>query len=143
MAYQITHVVVSDDGSLVAATSVDGGAQVWDSETKEPVTLPLQHPKGLHWASFTAGANQLLTLCSDGRGYLWNLSPLSRSRDSLEKLCTLISGEGAPDAPASETRWEDLRTRWGEVLGVAPEAIAAWHRQEAQRCEDNQQLELA
>src|SRR5262249_8998860 len=131
MGYQVLHVTFSEDGQLFAACSVDGTARVWETETGEPVTPPLRHSALGSQGWFTARAQPLVSLCEDGRAYVWDLAPLQGTLDDLEHLAELLKGDSDPGSAGVSSPVEAELERAPDILKVSPAAIAAWHGREA------------
>jgi WD40 repeat protein len=63
----------SPDGRLIATTSDDGTARIWDAATAEPVTPPLAHDKPVNEARFSADGRRIVTAGSDGTARVWEI----------------------------------------------------------------------
>ena len=67
--------VSSPDHRRVLTLSYDKTARVWDMHTGKALSLPLQHARPVHFASFTPDGRQFLT-CSDVVR-VWDLAAVS------------------------------------------------------------------
>jgi WD40 repeat protein len=68
-----TDVAVSGDGKYVLIASEDHTARVWNTQTNQPVTGPLEHRKTIAFAAFSANAAQIVTVSVDGVAWVWKL----------------------------------------------------------------------
>ncbi|MEP7310676.1 MAG: toll/interleukin-1 receptor domain-containing protein [Acidobacteriota bacterium] len=58
----VLHAEYSADGRRIATACDDSTARVWDAETGEPVTAPLQHQGPVNWASFSMDGRHVVTV---------------------------------------------------------------------------------
>ena len=71
---------LSPDGRLLAATSVDGTARLWDLASARPIGAPLPGASGdMVGAAFTRQGSHLAVVHERG-GYLWDVRPSSWER---------------------------------------------------------------
>ena len=68
----LTDLAFSPDGKQVATAGQNGTARVWNLETGQPVTPPLQHGGRVNRVEFRAGGRQLLTASDDKTARLWD-----------------------------------------------------------------------
>ncbi len=136
MGYQVLDLAFSSDGALYAATGADGTARVWETDSGEPVTPWFRLPVLPLHVFFTPDNNHLVTQCSDGRAYIWDLSPTTRDAEELTQLAHQMKGEHASEAGLGSP------LPWRPPLTVDPGAAAAWHRHQAALCERSGDPEL-
>ena len=101
----------SPDSQYVATASRDLRARVWDAETGDPVSSPLQHSGSVEYARFTSDGYQLITQSPDML-HLWDLSSgvapsfQFAGPSSIEQECwdpkTLMVAAAGYDAGRSE-----------------------------------------
>jgi WD40 repeat protein len=93
----VVAVDLSPDGRMVAATSSDGKTRLWDVPSGRLIgTLPGvdDQPAG---AAFVENGTELVTMSSDGRGYVWDVRPQSWARRACE-----VAGR-----TLTRSEWED------------------------------------
>jgi WD40 repeat protein len=69
---------LSPDGRTLAVTPFQTAVQTWDLTTGRAVTRPLQHDKHVTSVAFAPEGNELLTGCTDGSVWRWEV-PSGRS----------------------------------------------------------------
>jgi WD40 repeat protein/tetratricopeptide (TPR) repeat protein len=62
----------SPDGRRVVTASEDGSARVWNADTGDPETPPLEHDGAVYRAWFDADGRRVLTASDDGSARVWN-----------------------------------------------------------------------
>jgi WD40 repeat protein len=111
----------------VLTASADGTARVWDAQTGQPLTLPLEHRGGVASAEFSPDGRRVLTASGEAR--LWDVSPDNRPLEELFLLSQVLSshrldetGVLAPlDADEYRRAWERLRANYPGSLEAAGE----------------------
>jgi len=92
-ADEVWQAVFSPDERLIATASRDGSARLWNSQTGEPVGLPLRH--GTRWvlgAAFSPEGGRLATASRDRTALVWNVDtgapalPAFRHPDGLNDI---------------------------------------------------------
>ncbi|KIK41606.1 hypothetical protein CY34DRAFT_46207, partial [Suillus luteus UH-Slu-Lm8-n1] len=58
---------------LLASTSVDDTARLWDLDTNLQVGPPLQHENEVECAAFSTDGKLLSTACDDNNAYVWDI----------------------------------------------------------------------
>jgi WD40 repeat protein len=81
---------------LLASTSWDGTARLWDLDTNLQVDPPLQHEKFVNYAAFSADGKLLSTGCDDKNAYVWDIYVILKAA-GLEDLLSI------PDVSANLT----------------------------------------
>lgn len=76
---------LSRDNRLLASTSSDNTARLWNIDTNLPVGRPLQHPEDVHCVAFSADGKLLATGCEDNMAYVWDIYAILREA-ALEVL---------------------------------------------------------
>ncbi|KIK31783.1 hypothetical protein CY34DRAFT_19575 [Suillus luteus UH-Slu-Lm8-n1] len=64
---------LSPNNRLLASTSYDRTAQIWNLDTNLPVRPPLQHKHWVYSAAFSANGRVLVTGSNDGNAYAWDV----------------------------------------------------------------------
>jgi WD40 repeat protein len=151
----VTEARFSSDGRwIVTAAQRSGIARVWDAQTGESLTPPLQHPWHFLQAQFIDDNRKILTRRARDQGgtpTLWDLPIETRSLEELAELEKLLSGHqmdlnGAvlPQKPADlQKTWMKLFAHPPKNFTVAPGDIIRWHIREAEACEMAQQWNSA
>jgi WD40 repeat protein/serine/threonine protein kinase len=90
----VTDFAFSPDSSRVATAGRDRTARVWDLETGQPVTPPLQHGGPVNRVAFSPDGGRLVTASDDQTARLWDAA-------TGEQLQSLAHGEPVPSAAFS------------------------------------------
>ncbi|KAG1721084.1 WD40-repeat-containing domain protein [Suillus lakei] len=93
LVYSIT---LFPNDRLLASTSWDHTARLWNLDTNLPVGPPLRHKNWVVDAAFSADGKLLSTACHDNNAYVWDIQTILKAAGS-EDLLTM------PDAPSSMT----------------------------------------
>jgi WD40 repeat protein len=103
---------IRGDGMLIATGSSGKTARVWDAETCEPVSPPLQHTDRVIFVGFHEHGNQLVTVSADAVIRLWTLDDGS-SNERLTHLAKATSGIEIDEngAPVTLTR-DRIESEW-------------------------------
>jgi len=80
------------DGSLIATGSDDKTARVWDAESGEPVSPPLEHSDRVIFVGFRDAGNQLVTVSADAVIRIWTLDD-GTPTERLIHLARATSGQ--------------------------------------------------
>jgi WD40 repeat protein/tetratricopeptide (TPR) repeat protein len=114
----VTAVAFSPDGKILATASLDKTARLWDTNTQNPTTPPLQHEGMVSSVTFSPDGKILATGCLDGTARLWDtvtLMPIRTPPGASLAMRTVV------------TRWDtDTRKPLGAPLQHrgAVEAVA-------------------
>ena len=71
--YNYNSVQLSPDGRLVVIAS-GNTAQIWNSHTGQPMTVPLKHDGRVNSVRFSPDGQRLVTACLDGTARIWNVA---------------------------------------------------------------------
>lgn len=82
---------------LLASTSWDGTARLWNLDTHLQVGSPLQHDKDVQCAAFSADGKLLSTGCDDENAYVWDIQAILKTA-GIEDLMSI------PDSQVSELK---------------------------------------
>jgi len=69
----VKHIAVSADGRLVATSSEDKTARVWDAATGNAVAVLAGHTKAVEAGAFNRDGNRLATVSKDGTARQWDV----------------------------------------------------------------------
>ncbi|KIK41248.1 hypothetical protein CY34DRAFT_219187 [Suillus luteus UH-Slu-Lm8-n1] len=86
---------------LLASTSQDYTARLWNLDTNLQVGPPIQHENFVRCAAFSADGKLLSTACDDNNAYVWNIQTILKE-SGLENLLSI------PDAQNSELKKKPL-----------------------------------
>jgi WD40 repeat protein len=106
----------SRDGTRLVTTSMDGTARIWDAATGEPLSPPLEHPRGLFATTFGADSTRLITATTDAV-LLWDIgAPLRPIANDHRPRKLDVSPDGtrylaAVDGDDAHIRVHDAATR--------------------------------
>jgi WD40 repeat protein len=149
----LSSVAFSSDGRYLSTASADRTTRVWDAATGEPVTPPLSHRGMATVAAISLDSRRLITSSERSRetARLWSLAPAEQPVGDLDQFAQLLTGKqigpntaSLPLAPQTlRTAWNNLRGRYPDAFSCPPKRARAWHRQEAQECEWQQQWAAA
>ncbi len=96
----VSHATISPGGQYVA-TTVGGRAQIWDTETGEPVSAPLEHSSDVSSLEFSADGQRIVTCNS--------LDPLARASSGTASVWSVPDGkllhELAHDVPVDRAEF--------------------------------------
>jgi WD40 repeat protein len=81
----ILGIAISPNDRILASTSFDKTAQLWNLDNGKPIGLPLQHADQVNCVSFSAGGKLLSTGCRDKNAYLWDVAAIIKEA-GLEEL---------------------------------------------------------
>jgi WD40 repeat protein len=88
-------ITLSHNNRLLASTSFDHTARVWNLDTNLPVEPPLQHKDRVNSAAFSANGRVLVTASRDKNAYTWDIHAILKQA-GLEYL--LNAGTNIVDA---------------------------------------------
>jgi hypothetical protein len=112
----VTDFAFSPDGSRVATADKDNAARVWNLETGQPITPPLQHAGAVNQVAFRPEGRQLVTANEDKSARLWDAR-------TGEQVCAFTHDKGVQSASFSAdgkrlvTRSEARITVWDAAGG--------------------------
>lgn len=107
----ITSVAFTGDRRLLATTSEDGTARVWDLGGGRAFTEPLIHPAAVLDARFTADGKGLLTVCQDGVARHWDVQEGRALTPAMQHPEPILHAGLSPDGSAVVTVAQDQRVR--------------------------------
>ena len=84
----VTAVTLSRNDRLLASTSWDHTARLWNLESNLQVGLPLQPERNLECAAFSADGTCLVTGCNDTNVYVWDVGAILKEHH-LEHLLSV------------------------------------------------------
>ena len=73
---------------LLASTSWDNTARLWNLDTNLQVGPPLQHPGTVYSAAISADGQLLVTGCADNNAYIWDIHTVLKDA-GLEDLLSI------------------------------------------------------
>jgi WD40 repeat protein len=73
---------------LLASSSYNRTAQLWNLDTNLPVGPPLQHEDSVNCVAFSANGKLLSTACDDGNAYVWDVQAILKTA-GLENLLSI------------------------------------------------------
>jgi WD40 repeat protein/tetratricopeptide (TPR) repeat protein len=122
---RLRHAAFSPDQLLVATTSEDGTARVWNAFTREPMGPPLRHASYVLTAAFSPDGRFLLTGGEDRTVRVWDLATARQPEEIFQKPQITVSASLSPDGRKIATvgasyRIADRVTR-AVVYGSEPE----------------------
>jgi tetratricopeptide (TPR) repeat protein len=141
----------SANGRYVVTASWDNTARVWDAATGEPVTPSLKHNNRVFFASFSPDGRQLATADSFGlNARVWDLPDDAQPLPDLERLAQLLTAHKLDftggilpvDQGALRASWQELRRKDPRAFAPATTQVLAWHRREADACEQARRWRL-
>jgi WD40 repeat protein len=107
------------DGGLFATGSSDKTARVWDSQTGEPVSPPLEHTDRVIFVGFRDRGNQLVTVSADAVVRLWILDDGTPS-ERLIHLANATSGHRIDEnGVAVRLKPEEIGAEWDAAQAAA------------------------
>ncbi|KAG2135838.1 WD40-repeat-containing domain protein [Suillus clintonianus] len=90
-------VTLSRNDRLLASTSWDHTARLWDLDTNLQVGPPLEHPDEVDCAAFSVDGKLLITGCADTNAYMWDINTiLSIDARNVELKQVYESSHGSP-----------------------------------------------
>jgi WD40 repeat protein len=69
-------IAISPNGRILASTSPDNTAQLWNLNNNQPISSPLKHAATVAVVSFSADGKLLATGCDDCNAYTWDVSAI-------------------------------------------------------------------
>ncbi|KAG2346304.1 WD40 repeat-like protein [Suillus weaverae] len=103
-AHVVHSITLFPNDRLLASTSYDGTARLWNLDTNLQVGPPLQREQGVGCAAFSADGKLLSTGCADENAYVWDVQAILKPA-GLEDLLSI------PDAQKSELQEKANATR--------------------------------
>jgi WD40 repeat protein/serine/threonine protein kinase len=88
-------VALSADGKLVASSSCDGTARVWDAETGEELVTFEGHVGNVHGVAFSPDARRLATAGADETVRIWDIGVAKKPRRVVKDCLVQPGGHGA------------------------------------------------
>lgn len=73
---------------LLASTSWDKTARLWNLDNNHSIGLPLKHEKDVEFAAFSADGKMLSTACADENAYVWDIHAILKAA-GLENLLSI------------------------------------------------------
>ncbi|KAG1871376.1 WD40-repeat-containing domain protein [Suillus subalutaceus] len=83
---------------LLASTSWDKTARLWNLDTNISIGLPLKHEKDVEYAAFSADGKMLSTACADENAYVWNIHAILKAA-GLENLLSIPAQQSGLKQP--------------------------------------------
>jgi WD40 repeat protein len=118
--YRVRAVTFSADGRRVATGGEDHTAQVWDTETGEPVGRPLPHQDTVQALAFGPGGRTLLTGSDDRTARLWDVDTGRPIGQPLEHPGRVEAVDFGPDGRTLLTAGADGTARLWEAAPTKP-----------------------
>ncbi|KIK41597.1 hypothetical protein CY34DRAFT_805894 [Suillus luteus UH-Slu-Lm8-n1] len=84
--HAVYSLTLSTNDCLLASTSWDGTARLWDLDTNLQVGPPLQHENIVRCAAFSTDGKLLSTACDDGNAYVWDVHAIPLKEAGHEDL---------------------------------------------------------
>jgi Flp pilus assembly protein TadD len=137
----------SPNGRYIVTASSNHTARVWDAATGQAVSPPLRH-RDLVWnARFSPDGRRVVTSSFDETARVWDLPYDGRPVEDLMRLGHLLTGHRIDtngglepiDTATFRRAWETLRSKYPEEFVCSLEEVVAWHRREAEHCEEKGQ----
>ena len=123
----VNHATFSPDGSLLATTSGDGTARLWDARSGAVVAVLKGHDETFIQAVFSPDGSQLVTASWDGTARLWD----ARSGAAVAVLKgheeTVFNAAFSPDGAQLVTASEDGTARLWDARSGAAVAVFKGH----------------
>jgi WD40 repeat protein len=107
----INHSELSPDGRQFLTVSDDGTARVWNTETGEPVSPPLQHAKRISHGTFSPDGRRVITASDDGTARIWDAVSGERLTPALQHF------ERLDAATLAELREDQQRGKVSDKYG--------------------------
>jgi WD40 repeat protein len=87
----------SPDGKILATTSDDGTARLWDVATQQQIGAPMTAAGGgfLAWVTFNSDGTTLATGGGDGTARLWDVA---FPRDLVSAVCAIVGNNSLTHA---------------------------------------------
>jgi len=106
---QVTAVAFSPDGNLVATSSYDKTARLWDARTGVPLGEIMKHGAPITWVAFSPDGSRLATSSIDRTARMWDaatclpLGELMRHDGFVNFVCFSTDGTRVATASADKT----------------------------------------
>jgi len=146
--FKVREACFNATGAWVLTVSRDQTARLWDAETGEPISPPLPHPSRLKHGVFMDDQS-FLTADDKGESWIWEATTNSWYVQDLMLLGDLLNGKRpSVTGPvgmgeATYAAWLTLAAKHPADFKTTDEHLIAWHRQEAARAEEKNQLSAA
>ena len=133
-----SRLALTPSGRRVATGSLDQTARVWDADSGQTLTPPLQHPWSVQQVRFCPDGRNLLTTGSAGIVWSWDLPTTDSDVTDLIRLARLLSGSRIDEhrgiMPLAAWRAQEFglrlrQTRERFSFTFPPINVTAWHRQ--------------
>ncbi|KAG1733753.1 WD40-repeat-containing domain protein, partial [Suillus lakei] len=115
----VTAIAISPNGRILASTSSDRTARLWNLDNSQPVGSPLEHANIVTCVSFSANGKLIATGCYDHNAYTWDVSALIREAGLNDLSLDPTDGDNPlsdSDAPPAQ--------QIQDVIQVPPEIVS-------------------
>jgi WD40 repeat protein len=107
----------SPDGNLIATTSWDHTARIWDAITGHELLI-LEHPDRVWYLDWSPDGSRIVTACADGTVRIWDVSNGKMLLDVSLDSTGLVSARWSPDGSQIATSgFGRQATVWDAITG--------------------------
>ena len=117
----------SPNGKRVVTASWDGTARVWDAQSGEPLTGPLQHQGYVWTVQFSPDAGRVASCSSDGTARVWSANSGEPAMPSMQHGGVVESVQFSPDGRRVVTASADKTARVWDAQSGQPVTAPLLH----------------
>jgi WD40 repeat protein len=105
---------------LIATTSSDNTARLWDAATGRQIGPPLEHPSWVNWAAFSPDDGQLATAGDDFKIRVWDLATQKQILPVMDHDALVSAVQFSPDGQMIVSSGMDRTTRFWSAADHRP-----------------------
>jgi WD40 repeat protein len=120
-------VAFGPDGKTILL-HVEGTTRLWDTTTRQPIGLPIQHPSGVFAAAFSPDGKTILTGSLNGTLQFWDTATSQPIGSPMRHQTTVSAVAFSPDGKTALSASVDGEVRVWPIAKISDdlERVATW-----------------